>query len=309
MRTMEAMVGSLGDVGRVLLALAHGSVAVRREIALRRGQRGEVNVYGERQTELDVWANDHFVDILGRSGVVSAVASEEMDGVKEVGQGALAVAMDPLDGSSNVRTNNPLGSIFGIWPREDFPGPGRSMRTAAYALYGPALTFTTALPDGVHEFIYLEQEKVFIHSQGPIRLGDQRYYGMGGERSDWLPGFRRFVETLDERKFKLRYCGCFVGDFHQILLHGGFFAYPGLKSKPEGKYRLMYESAPMAFILEAAGGASTDGTRDILDVVPGRTSQTCPTYLGSKDLIEELQGYLATEFNDLTEGPRAQRGP
>ncbi len=293
MRTMEEMVGPLGEVGRVLLALAHGAVAVRRETALRRGVKGEVNIYGERQTEVDVWSNDHFVEVLAKSGVVARVASEEMDGIKELGQGPLAVAMDPLDGSSNIRTNNPLGSIFAIWPNSEFPGPGRRMRTAAYALYGPALTFTTALPDGVHEFIYLEGQAKFVHSQGPIRLGEKKYYGMGGERPEWIPGFRRFVETLDERKFKLRYCGCFVGDFHQILLHGGFFAYPGLKDKPSGKYRLLFESAPMAYIMEAAGGASSDGRGSILDVVPEEYSQTCPTYLGSATLVEELESYLA----------------
>lgn len=292
MKTLEEYLGPKGDLGRLLAALARASVEVHAELSVRRGDRGEVNVYGERQTEIDVWANDHFVEALGASGLAAAVASEEMEGVKALGGGPFAVAMDPLDGSSNIRTNNPLGSIFGVWPRERFPGPGREQVAAAYALYGPALTFTLATGGEVHEFIHLPREGRFAHSSGPLRLGRKRYYGMGGERPDWIPGFRRFVELLDERGFKLRYCGCFVGDFNQILHHGGFFAYPALKSKPEGKYRLLYESAPMAYVMAAAGGGGIDGQGDILDIVPRATSQCCPTYLGDRALLRELQGYL-----------------
>lgn len=291
-KTLEDYLAPKGELGRLLSTLARASVGVQGELSVRRGDRGEVNVYGERQTEIDVWSNDHFVEALRASGLAGAVASEEMDGVKDLGRGPLAVAMDPLDGSSNIRTNNPLGSIFGVWPRERFPGPGRDQVAAAYALYGPALTFTVATGGEVHEFIHLPREGRFVHSSGPLRLGQKRYYGMGGERPDWVPGFRKFVEMLDERRFKLRYCGCFVGDFNQILNHGGFFAYPALKSKPDGKYRLLYESAPMAYVMTVAGGAATDGEGDILDVIPKSTAQCCPTYLGDRALLQELEGLL-----------------
>jgi fructose-1,6-bisphosphatase I len=292
MKTMEEMVGPLGAVGRLLLALAQGSVAVRREIALRRGEKGEVNVYGEKQTEIDVWSNDHFVDVMARAAVVAKVASEEMEGVRELGRHPLAVAMDPLDGSSNIRTNNPLGSIFGVWPAERFPAEGRAMVAAAYALYGPSLTFTAALPDGVHEFIYLEERGSFLHSLGPLRIGGKSFYGLGGERPDWVPGFRRFAEVLDDRGFKHRYCGCLVADVNQVLHHGGIFAYPSLRSRPEGKLRLLYEAAPMAYIVGAAGGGATDGQRDILDIPPTGISQRCPLYIGTRPLVEEVKGYL-----------------
>jgi len=265
---------------------------IRRELPTRRDPAASRNVYGEQQLELDVWMNDLFVDACRESNLVAQVASEEMGDVKEVGRGRFSVVLDPLDGSSNVRSNNIFGTILGIFDRKKLPARGRDLFAAGYLIYGPATTLVYATRDGVHEFVQGgagRSDEFFLIEEG-LRLPSKgKLFGVGGHRDKWIPEVKAFVNELEKELMNLRYGGSFVGDFNQILHYGGFFGYPAQVDKREGKYRLHFESNPIAFIAEAAGGAGTTGTERILDVAAMGIDQTVPTYVGNRDLIERLR--------------------
>jgi len=260
-------------------------------LPVRRDPATTRNVYGEQQLELDVWMNERFVDALRASKLVAQVASEEMGQVKEVGRGRFSVVLDPLDGSSNVKSNNIFGTIFGIFDRTPLPARGSELFAAGYMIYGPATTFVYATSTGVHEFVQGGgPPDEFILIEEGLRLPSTgKLYGIGGHRDKWIPEVKAFAGELERELMNLRYGGSFVGDFNQILHYGGFFAYPAQVDKPAGKYRLHFESNPIAFIAEAAGGAGTTGTARILDVAATGIDQTVPTYVGNRDLIERFR--------------------
>lgn len=283
------------DLGRLLSRMAGLTGRIRQELPVRRDPAATRNVYGEQQLDLDVWMNDLFVDALRDSGLVSQVASEEMGEVKRLGRGRFSVVLDPLDGSSNVKSNNIFGTIFGIFDGVDLPARGSDLFSAGYLIYGPATSLVYATRAGVHEFVlggggrpdefFLIQEALRLPPKGKL-------YGIGGHRETWIPPVKAFVAELERELMNLRYGGSFVGDFNQILHYGGFFAYPAQVDKPAGKYRLHFESSPIAFITEAAGGAGTTGTERILDVAARGIDQTVPTYVGNRDLVERFRSRL-----------------
>ena len=279
------------DLGRLLERVAGLTPRIRRELPVRRDPATTRNVYGEQQLELDVWMNDLFVDALRDSKLVAQVASEEMGPVKEVGRGRFSVVLDPLDGSSNVKSNNIFGTIFGIFDRTPLPARGSELFAAGYMIYGPATTFVYATSTGVHEFVQGGgPPDEFILIEEGLRLPPKgKLYGIGGHRDKWIPEVKAFAGELERELMNLRYGGSFVGDFNQILHYGGFFAYPAQVDKPAGKYRLHFESNPIAFLAEAAGGAGTTGTERILDVAATGIDQTVPTYVGNRDLIERFR--------------------
>jgi len=280
------------DLGQVLSRFAGLTTRIRRELPIRRDPAATRNVYGEQQLELDVWMNDLFVESLRKSKLVGQVASEEMGEVKDLGRGRFSVVLDPLDGSSNVKSNNIFGTIFGIFDGTPLPARGSDLFAAGYLIYGPATTFVYATRTGVHEFVqrsaarsdefWLIQESLRLPSKGKL-------YGVGGHRDRWIPEVKAFVGDLERELMNLRYGGSFVGDFNQILHYGGFFAYPAQVDKPAGKYRLHFESNPIAFIAEAAGGAGTTGRERILDVAATGIDQTVPTYVGNQDLVDRFR--------------------
>lgn len=236
--------------------------------------------------------NDLFVDALRESGLVSQVASEEMGDVRPVGRGRFSVVLDPLDGSSNVKSNNIFGTIFGVFDGTTLPAPGSDLFAAGYLIYGPATTLVYATPRAVHEFVLGGGPELdaFVLIEEGLRLPSRgKLYGVGGHRDKWIPPVKAFVGELETELLNLRYGGSFVGDFNQILHYGGFFAYPAQVDKPGGKYRLHFESNPIAFIAEAAGGAGTTGTERILDVPATAIDQTVPTYVGNRDLIDRFR--------------------
>jgi len=251
---------------------------IRGELPIRRDPAATRNVYGEQQLELDVWMNDLLVEALKASKLVSQVASEEMGAVKEVGRGRFSVVLDPLDGSSNVKSNNIFGTIFGIFDRKRLPAAGSDLFAAGYLIYGPATTLVYATARGVHEFVQGgggRPEEFFLIEEG-LRLPVKgKLYGVGGHRDRWIPEVKAFVGELERELMNLRY--------------GGFFAYPAEVDKPAGKYRLHFESNPIAFIAEAAGGAGTTGKERILDLPPKGIEQTVPTYVGNQDLVERFR--------------------
>lgn len=287
--------GSSKPIQDVISSIARTSLRVWESIPFKGGLLDQVNPSGERQTALDLFANDAFADDLLKTGEVSEVASEEMQAPLN-GGGTLHVAMDPLDGSSNIETNNPLGSIFGVYDAR-LPCSGERMQAAAYVTYGPALTLTFALNEKVRRFVAVRRGSRFDFElvSSELHIPDTaEVYGFGGPRRDWISPVQAFASDLERRGARVRYCGTFVGDFNQILKHGGIFAYPALKAKPMGKLRLLYETAPMGFIATTAGGYATNGVEGILKIKPRELSETSPVYLGSKTVVRELERALSS---------------
>jgi fructose-1,6-bisphosphatase I len=240
-------------------------------------------------------ANEAFAKGILATKAVAEVASEETERPLR-GPGSLHVAMDPLDGSSNIDTNNPLGSIFGVYD-STLPAAGERLVAAAYVTYGPMLTLTFSTGKGVSRFAAAWKGR-----RWEFELLDERLtipdaagvYGIGGLRKDWIPPVREFVQGLEASGVKTRYCGTFVGDFNQVLKYGGIFAYPALVTKPEGKLRLLYESAPMAFIVQQAGGYASNGREGILEVEPRTLAETSPLYLGSASVVRKIEGMISS---------------
>ncbi len=298
---LEDGIGSFEcDLGKVFLAIAKVAGIVSRQLSFRVGLTEHVNPFGERQAQLDVFANDLFSKTLLSTGVVGLIASEELEHPLRSdleSSNSISIAMDPLDGSSNITTNNPLGSIFGIW-RGPLPQSGKEQIASAFVTYGPTLSITLTSGKGVDQYIEAregENTGRFVLAYKSMKLPSKpEVYGFGGSRISWIPAIERFVSRLEERGLRLRYGGTFIGDYNQILQRGGIFSYPALKGKPEGKLRIMYETAPVSLITLAAGGYSSDGAQSILDVEPKSLTQTSAFYTGNSDLIKELESEIAS---------------
>ncbi|MCK5825552.1 MAG: class 1 fructose-bisphosphatase [Desulfuromusa sp.] len=259
------------------------------------GVAGTSNLYGEQQLALDVLADRILRKRLDHSRVVANMMSEEMDEIIPVSPdcgGKYSVAFDPLDGSSLVDVNLAVGTIVSIFQGCDLLQPGRKQVAALYILYGPRTTLVYSVGKGVHEFgmnmlreYTLLQENITIKPQGNL-------YSPGGQRNLYTPGVEAFISKLEQRGVKLRYSGGFVPDINQILLKGeGIFFYPHLQGKPQGKLRVLFELSPMAFLIEQAGGAASDGRQPILDIQPEQIHERSPVFIGSKKdvtLAEEL---------------------
>src|SRR6267378_3780525 len=293
-KTLKEIIGTEErSLYRLISLIADLSTLVRDMLPRELGFAGGINPYGEKQLQIDVWSNDLFTKKLLKSGLVKRVASEEMEEVAEAKAGEFSIVLDPLDGSSNLKSNNLLGTIVGVYREKPLPAKGRDLHAAMYFLYGPYHQLILALHDGVRSFAALgkESQRTRFLSDGLIRQLPKppTVYGIGGLREKWTPNVRGFVESLEKRKLSLRYGGSFVGDYNQVLTKGGFFAYPELTDAPEGKYRLQFESNPVGFITEKAGGRASTGTENILDVEPSNIVQRVPTYLGDQDLVREFE--------------------
>ncbi len=278
------------DLASLTSAIASATVEVWDSIPFKSGLLTGTNPSGETQKAIDVFSNEVFVDALTSTGFAAEVASEEM-GEPVASKGSVSVAMDPLDGSSNVETNNPLGSIFGFYSKR-LPAPGRSLAGALYVTYGAMLTLTFSFGKGVHRFVAVREggSMAFQLLGVNLRLPEKpEVYGFGGSRSEWIQPVASFWQSLEGRGMRNRYCGTFVGDYNQVLARGGVFSYPALLKKPRGKLRVLYEASPMAYINEQAGGYASDGSRNVLDIEPAGLAETCPLYIGSADLVRELE--------------------
>lgn len=191
-----------------------------------------------------------------------------------------------------------MGTIVGIYRETSLPAKGRNQIAAMYFLYGPYTQAVIALKDGVYVFVGSGQtnsSRRFLSDGIPHRLPEKgTVYGFGGLKQKWTPKVQEFVQALENRGMKLRYGGSFVGDFNQVLYYGGVFAYPELVDAPAGKLRLQFESNPIAFITEKAGGKGSTGSASILDVEPTSIDQRVPTYVGNVDLIAALEDSMKT---------------
>ncbi|MFW6458952.1 MAG: class 1 fructose-bisphosphatase [Halodesulfurarchaeum sp.] len=247
------------------------------------------NPSGEEQIGADIWSDSLFFDALCPLEGVGGYASEERRDVVDCGEG-YTIAIDPLDGSSNLASNNSVGTIVGVYDAE-LPAPGRDLVAAMMVLYGPYTTMTVARENSDVVQQYLLRDG---HSErwGQFRVPEATTVvglaGIPGSRSD---AFNEFANEL-EGEMKLRYGGATVADLAQVLEYGGLFGYPRTDQYPDGKLRVHFEAAPLAYLVEAAGGGSTDGTQSIMDVEPDRIHARTPILLGNETLVARAEKAL-----------------
>ena len=301
------------DLKAVVAAIAEECVAISRLVSLGAlagalGVAGSVNVQDEEQKKLDVMTNDMLTERLKACRPVAAVGSEEMDLIEPTGrQGGYLVTFDPLDGSSNIDINAPVGTIFSILPapegrdpaEADFLIGGREQVCAGYAVYGSQTMLVLTLSEGVTGFT-LDDQDVWRLTHPDIRVpADTREFAINmSNRRHWAEPVRRYVDTCLAGKtgprgkdFNMRWVAAMVADVHRILMRGGVFLYPWDQREPDrpGKLRLLYEGAPMALLIERAGGkATTDGVTPILDVIPTRLHDRVAIALGSANEVDAI---------------------
>ncbi|MFB6119950.1 MAG: class 1 fructose-bisphosphatase [Halobacteriaceae archaeon] len=270
-------------------AVTEEASAMRTLLAERRGYRDGENPSGERQLAADVAADERFAERLGALDSVGTYASEERDEPLDTGEG-YAVAVDPLDGSSNLPANGPVGTIVGVYDAS-LPALGRDLVAAGYVLYGPRTTMLVAREDDVTEYLVTEDGREAMREDVTIPE-EPTVFGFGGGVDDWQPAFAEYAESV-RRELKLRYAGALVADVNQVVTNGGIFAYPALSGRPAGKLRLQFEANPVAYVVETAGGVSSTGHGSILDVEPTDLHQRVPVHVGNRDLIDCLEGGVA----------------
>lgn len=279
------------------------------------GYTGETNVQGEQVKVLDEESDGILFDLLSSSGHFGSIVSEERDGAVETPsskEGAkYVVAFDPLDGSSNIGSNIPVGTIFTVFQRtdldnrkrssmEDFLQPGRDVVAAGYSVYGAKTSFVYSAGNGVHGFtldpdigeFILTEESMMMPEQGNIYSVNEGYW------EKWTPKMQQFIQSLKTSKnpsgkpYTARYVGSLVADFDRNLRKGGIFLHPANTDRKEGKLRLLYECIPLAYIASQAGGMAIDSVRDVLDIEPERIHQRCPFIVGGKKEIEYFQEFF-----------------
>ncbi|MEB3295588.1 MAG: class 1 fructose-bisphosphatase [Synechococcales bacterium] len=272
------------------------------------GFTGETNVQGEAVKKMDLYANEVFISVFKQSGLVCRLASEEMDKPYYIPEncpiGRYTLLYDPIDGSSNVDININVGSIFSIRQQEgeDLDGSasdllqhGRKQIAAGYILYGPSTMLVYSIGQGVHAFtldpslgeFILSSENIQVPSHGAI------YSVNEGNFWQWQESIRDYIRYMHRHEgYTARYGGAMVGDLHRILFQGGVFLYPGTQVKPEGKLRLLYEAAPMAFLFEQAGGRASTGTMDILDMPAQHLHQRVPLIIGSREDVDLVESFI-----------------
>ncbi|MGA1820259.1 MAG: class 1 fructose-bisphosphatase [Thermoplasmatota archaeon] len=275
-----------GDLRTLMLAIADLSIDIRGGFLTNQGVAGTKNIYGETQVEMDKWADEVLVEGLSKLPMVASVSSEERDDIIEIDpEGEFSIVFDPLDGSSLMGVDLTVGTIVGIFRSPTPLKPGRELAAAMYILYGPLTVLVYTIGKGVHEFV-LNSDDDYILQKEDLRIGTTKIYSPGGLRKEYLPAHRRFIEKLEEEGYKIRFAGAFVADVHQIIHKGGVFTYPATPKDASGKLRLLFEAIPMGFIVSNAGGAVSDGRRDILDILPERIDQRIPIYIGGRKEIK-----------------------
>lgn len=279
------------------------------------GKFGSDNVQGEEQMKLDVLANDLFISTLRSRGEICGIASEEMEDFvsfeDEIHKDAkYVVLIDPLDGSSNIDVNVTVGTIFSIYRRisepgtpatlEDFLQSGNRQVAAGYLAYGTStmLVFTTG--NGVNGFTYDPGIGSFFLSHPKMQIPeDGKIYSINeGNYVHFPEGVKKYIKWCQEldpatnRPLTSRYIGSLVADFHRNLLKGGVYIYPKGTKAPKGKLRLLYECNPMAFLMEQAGGAASDGYTRIMDLNPAELHERVPFFCGSKTMVEKAEEFM-----------------
>lgn len=277
------------------------------------GYEGEVNIQGEDQKKLDVYANNLFIESLKARNEVCGIASEENE--KEIifdnesgYNGKYVVLIDPIDGSSNIEVNVSIGTVFAIYRRlspvgtkptkEDFLQCGTEQVAAGYVIFGSSTMLVYTTGHGVNGFTYDPGVGVFYLSHPNMKIpNDGRTFSVNeGHYSGFSEGLKKYLmycKNEVEKPYTARYIGSMIADFHRNLLRGGIYMYPSLEGAPNGKLRLLYECNPMAFLAEQAGGVATDGKQRILELKPEHLHQRTPFYTGSQLQCEKLLEYVS----------------
>ncbi len=296
-----------GELSGIMYDLALASKMIANKVRLAGlvdilGAKGTENVQGEAQQKLDVIANDIIVKALDHGGRLCAMASEEEEAIIPIParfrRGKYLLLFDPLDGSSNIDVNVPVGTIFSVLQKvtpgvdgtlEDMLQEGARQVAAGYVIYGASTMLVYTTGQGVHGFTLDPSIGEFLLSHPDMRIPEHgRYLSVNDSyEALWTDEVRALIRRyrgLDGKRaaMNVRYVGSLVADFHRNLLGGGLFAYPANSKSPNGKLRLLYECNPLAFIVEQAGGAATDGSRRILDIKPTELHQRSPYYVGSR---------------------------
>lgn len=259
------------------------------------GKVGSKNVFGEEQLALDVLADEVMEKSMINNDFVSRVGSEERKGEVMVGgDGPYSVCYDPLDGSSLVNVNLSIGTIVGIYRRKGFVGAkGDDQVASAVAIYGPSTIVLLTVKQGVAKFV-MDDRGNFVFSEDGFEVGPGKTFSPGNlrackERKDYLDLLNFWVKE----QYTLRYSGGMVPDVAQIILKGkGIFSYPGYGDAPDGKLRLLFECAPLALLMEQAGGVATDGKMRILDKEILSPEQITQIFIGSKEEVKRCEEYL-----------------
>ena len=276
------------------------------------GAYGNRNVQGEDQQKLDVVANIRFIRALRNGGEVCTIVSEEDEEVIQTGnnQGKYVVAMDPLDGSSNIDVNVSIGTIFSIYRRISPTGTvgndldclqrGTHQVAAGYVIYGSSTMLVYTTGNGVNGFTYEPSLGEFFlsHPNITIPTSGTVYSINEGSAGSFSKGLADFIAHCKEQSYSARYIGSLVADFHRNLLKGGIYIYPATKKSPSGKLRLLYECNPLAFIVEQAGGKSSDGRTRTMEIEPTGLHDRCPLIIGSKELVEKVEEFIAAEYSE-----------
>ena len=320
--------GATGELSALLQDVTTAVKAIAAEVG--RGAAGApgegggaVNVQGELQHRLDVVANDLLLRSCEWGGQLSGIASEELEGVHDIPaaypRGKYLLVFDPLDGSSNIDVNIPVGTIFSILRRPGGPGPataadflqpGSRQVCAGYAIYGPATMLVLTLGHGVHGFTLDRALGDFVLTHPRLRIPEttcEFAINASNERF-WEPPVRRYVQEClagrtgpREADFNMRWIASLVAEVHRILVRGGLFMYPRDTKEPlrPGRLRLLYEASPMALIVEQAGGAASTGRERLLDLAPEALHQRVPVILGSRGEVERLVRYHQEQEDGL----------
>ncbi len=300
-----------GELSQLLRDLALAAKLVNREISRSglvsiEGAYGATNVQGEEQQKLDVIADIRFTRALKRGGEVCAVISEEEEEVIDIDNpnGKYVVAIDPLDGSSNIDVNVSIGTIFSIYRRvsplgappqpEDYLQPGNKQVAAGYILYGSSCMLVYTTGKGVSGFTYEPSlGEFFVSHQGIRAPKSGKIFSINeGSYLSFPQGVRKFVDYCKKEGLTGRYIGSLVADFHRNMLKGGIYIYPSTQKSPEGKLRLLYECNALAFVMEQAGGKASDGRVRILDIEPSGLHQRVPFMVGSEELVNKVESFL-----------------
>lgn len=304
--------GATGTFTALLEEIATASKLIVREVnkaglAETMGLTGRTNVHGEQVQALDDFANWTVIRALDHTGLLAAMASEEMDDIFPIPdhhpRGPYVLVFDPVDGSSNIDVNVSIGTIFSIYrcadsedPQvADFLRPGREQLCAGYIIYGSSTMLVYTTGNGVHGFTLDPTIGEFLLSHEDMQIPSQAtIYSVNEAHSpSWDPRVRDYVDGLKGTGRSARYIGSLVSDFHRNLLKGGIFLYPPKSNAPQGKLRLVYEGNPLAFIVEQAGGSASTGTCDILDLQPESLHQRVPLAIGSSVDVAEYVAALS----------------
>ena len=310
--TLTNILYDLALAGKVI-----ASKTTRAGLAEILGRTGDINVQGETVMKLDRFADLTITKLTDHTGRLAGLASEENDEIVPIPDrypmGKYLLVFDPLDGSSNVDFNMPVGTIFGIYRRleesgpvspAEFLQPGRNLVASGYIAYGTSTMFVYTAGHGVHGFTLDPSVGEFLLSHPNIRIPKAKYFSVNlGYQLFWSRGVRLYTEYLQGHGggiagLSLRYIGTLVSDFHRNLLAGGVFYYPADTKDPKtptGKLRLLYEANPLAFVAEQAGGYASDGNGPILDVKPASIHQRTPLFIGDRDLVAKVEEFIRDE--------------